>query len=103
MTEFERIYREHFDTVYGFLMRLCRSAPLAEELAQETFFRAMGSLGQFDGRCKIEVWLCQIAKNAYYSHCRKRKDRQHVLPEMETGERVKDTFRKLVDGVIEAM
>ena len=30
MTEFERIYREHFDTVYGFLMRLCRSAPLAE-------------------------------------------------------------------------
>ena len=92
MTEFERIYREHFDTVYGFLMRLCRSAPLAEELAQETFFRAMRSLGQFDGRCKIEVWLCQIAKNAYYSHCRKRKDRQHVLPEMETGERVEDAI-----------
>ena len=30
MTELERIYREHFDTVYGFLMRLCRSAPLPE-------------------------------------------------------------------------
>jgi RNA polymerase sigma-70 factor (ECF subfamily) len=70
VTEFERIYREHFDTVYGFLMRLCRSAPLAEELAQETFFRALRSIGKFDGRCRVDVWLCQIAKNSYYSHQR---------------------------------
>ena len=74
MTEFEQIYREHFDTVYRFLIRLCRNEPLAEELAQETFFRAMRSLGKFDGRCRVDVWLCQIAKNAYYSHYRKQKD-----------------------------
>ena len=75
MTEFEQIYREHFDTVYRFLMRLCRDAPLAEELAQETFFRAMQSLNKFDGRCRVDVWLCQIARNAYYSHCRRQKER----------------------------
>ena len=75
MTEFEQIYREHFDTVYRFLIRLCRNEPLAEELAQETFFRAMRSLGKFDGRCRVDVWLCQIAKNAYYSHYRKQKDK----------------------------
>ncbi|MBQ2956896.1 MAG: sigma-70 family RNA polymerase sigma factor [Clostridia bacterium] len=92
MTEFERIYREHFNTVYGFLMRLCRSAPLSEELAQETFFRAMRSLNRFDGRCRIEVWLCQIAKNAYYSHCRRRKDREHTLPEADSGLRVEDAI-----------
>ena len=50
VTEFEQIYREHFDTVYRFLIRLCRNESLAEELAQETFFRAMRSLGKFDGR-----------------------------------------------------
>lgn len=50
MTEFEQIYREHFDTVYRFLIRLCRNEPLAEELAQETFFRALRSLSKFDGR-----------------------------------------------------
>ena len=92
MTEFERIYREHFNTVYGFLMRLCRSAPLSEELAQETFFRAMRSLNRFDGRCRIEVWLGQIAKNAYYSHCRRRKDRAHVLPEADSGLRVEEAI-----------
>ena len=73
MTEFERIYKEHFAAVYGFLMRLCRSAPLAEELAQETFFRALRSLGKFDGRCRVEVWLCQIAKRLWYKELKKRK------------------------------
>ena len=92
MTEFERIYREHFDTVYGFLMRLCRSAPLAEELAQETFFRALHSIGRFDGRCKVEVWLCQIAKNAYYSHMRRQKNKKHVLPETDDGLRVEEAI-----------
>ena len=92
MTVFEQIYRDHFDTVYKFLMRLSRNESLAEELAQETFFRAMRSLGKFDGRCRIDVWLCQIAKNAYYSHCRKQKDRHHILPEMDSGQDVENAF-----------
>ena len=92
MTEFERIYKEHFNTVYKFLMRLCRSAPLAEELAQETFFRALHAIGKFDGRCRVDVWLCQIAKNAYYSHMRKQKDKKHVLPETDSGLRVEDAI-----------
>ena len=92
MTEFERIYREHFERVYRFLLGLCRSAPLAEELAQETFFRALRSLGKFDGRCRLDVWLCQIAKNAYFSHMRKQKDRKHTLPDVDGGERVEDAI-----------
>ncbi len=28
---------------------------------------------QFDRKCKIFVWLCQIAKNTYYSFCKKNK------------------------------
>ena len=92
MTEFEQIYREHFDTVYRFLMRLCRDAPLAEELAQETFFRAMQSLNKFDGRCRVDVWLCQIARNAYYSHCRRQKDKKHVLPEIDSGQDMQNTI-----------
>ena len=92
MTEFEQIYREHFDTLYRFLMRLCRDAPLAEELAQETFFRAMQSLNKFDGRCRVDVWLCQIARNAYYSHCRRQKDKKHILPEIDSGQDMQNTI-----------
>ena len=92
MTDFEKIYQAHFDEVYGFLMRLCRSAPLAEELAQETFFRALRSLGKFDGRCRVEVWLCQIAKNAYYSHCRRQKKQTGEPIETDSGLRVEDAI-----------
>ena len=81
VTEFEQIYREHFDTVYRFLIRLCRNEPLAEELAQETFFRAMRSLGKFDGRCRVDVWLCQIAKNLWYDECRKNKKLKNISEE----------------------
>lgn len=71
--DFETVYAEHFKTVYRFLLSLCRDAHLAEELAQDTFFRAMRHWKQYEGRCAPDTWLCSIAKNAYFSHCRKQK------------------------------
>lgn len=44
---------------------------LAEEITSETFFKAMKSIGDFRGECDMRVWLCQIAKNAYYSYLKK--------------------------------
>lgn len=41
----------------------------------------MTKLDSFDGRCKLSVWLCQIAKNAYISMCRKEK---HLCPDADT-------------------
>ena len=46
---------------------------MAEEITQETFYKALEKLESFDGRCKVSVWLCQIAKNTYISMCRKNK------------------------------
>ena len=73
MTEFEEVYRLYFRDVYRYALSLCRNESLAEELTQETFFKALEHIDRFDGRCKITVWLCQIAKNAYISHCRKQQ------------------------------
>lgn len=36
---FEEFYRQNFKTVYGFLINLCKSSDLAEELTAETFFK----------------------------------------------------------------
>jgi len=46
---------------------------MAEEITQETFYKALSKLKTFDGKCKVSVWLCQIAKNTYFSMCRKKK------------------------------
>ena len=67
------IYRHHAQTVYKFLLSQTRDPGLAEELTQETFYQAVRSIDRFDGKCKVSVWLCQIAKNLYYSQLRREK------------------------------
>lgn len=69
--EFEEIYKAYFGPVYRYLLRLSGSEQLAEELAAETFFRALRATDGFRGGCEVRVWLCQIAKNAYYTHQKK--------------------------------
>jgi len=71
--EFEQIYLAHFDGVYRFALTLSRDASLAEEIAQETFFKALRAIDGFSGECSLYTWLCQIAKNAYFSHVRKHR------------------------------
>jgi len=73
MGDFETLYHEYGKTVYCFLLSLTRNEHLAEELTQETLFRAIMNVGSFREDCKISVWLCQIAKNLYYEHQKKTK------------------------------
>lgn len=55
----------------------------AEEIAQETFVKALKSLNQFDGRKDIRAWLFTIAKNTYFSYCR-RKSMMQIGQSMKT-------------------
>ncbi|MBF7149255.1 RNA polymerase sigma factor [Bacillus toyonensis] len=73
MTEFESIYRQHFRDVYSFVLSLSLNEKIAEEITQETFFKALNNIDTFNGTCKINVWLCQIAKNTYFTYLDKQK------------------------------
>ena len=80
--EFQEIYETCYPLVYAFLMKQCANPHLSEELTQETFARALKAISRFNGECRIETWLCQIAKNLWLSECRKRKYRAE-LPDHE--------------------
>ena len=71
MTEFEEIYRTYFNDVYLYIRRLSGNEVLSEEITSEAFFKAMRSISGFRGDCDIRVWLCQIAKNCYYTYLKK--------------------------------
>ena len=71
MTEFEEVYTLYFQDVYKYALSLTRDQNTAEEITQETFFKALKSINKFDGRCNVYVWLCQIAKNTYFTQYRK--------------------------------
>lgn len=68
--EFEQLYRDYFQFIYLYALSLTRDEDLAEEITQETFFRAMEHIDRFEGRSRATTWLCRIAKNLYLSHCR---------------------------------
>lgn len=72
IADFEQVYREHFSAVYKYVVSLCGDAIIAEEVTQEAFFKALENYNKFKGNCKLYVWLCQIAKNTYFSLYRKR-------------------------------
>lgn len=72
MHDIERAYTQHAQEVYRYLLSLSHDEDLAEELTQETFFRAMRTIGNYDGSCKLSVWLCQIAKHILYQWLDKR-------------------------------
>lgn len=74
MTDFQAVYEEYFTDVYKFVFSLCRDEHLAEEVTQETFFKALKNIDSFRGQCRLYVWLCQIAKNTYFSLASKPKD-----------------------------
>lgn len=96
--DIETIYRLYFRDVYLFLQGLTHSELLAEELTQETFFKALDGLKRFGGRQDVRAWLFTVARNAYYDHCRRqnRTTSLDALPE-EPASRLPDLEELLID------
>ena len=74
MQDIEKLYEEYFKTVFKYLLCLTHNRDIAEELTQETFYKAINRIDTYKEEYKISVWLCQIAKNLWYDQCRKNKN-----------------------------
>ena len=81
MADFEEVYRRCFADVYKYVLALSRDEAVAEEVTQETFFKALTAIDGFRGQCQLRVWLCQIARNQYLSLCRERQKFADTVPE----------------------
>lgn len=88
MADFEKIYTENSDFIFKYLLKLCKNVSLAEELTQETFFRAYMNFKSLKNEAKAPVWLCQIAKNTYFAWYNEQK--KHST--FEENEELKDGF-----------
>ena len=103
MADFSDIYTEHFVDVYKYVLSLCQDEVIAEEVTQDTFFKAMRNINKFKGTCKLYVWLCQIAKNTYFTLYQKQKrtksnvdlDLPDITTDIESAYFDKDAARQL--------
>lgn len=73
MLNIDDVYKDYAQMVFKFLISLCNDVDMAEELTQETFYRAIKSAKRYDGTCKVSTWLCQIAKHLWLQEINKRK------------------------------
>jgi len=69
--DFEEVYNLYSKDVFKFCLSLCRNRAIADDITSETFLKAIKTGHKFNGESSVKVWLCQIAKNAYYDYLRK--------------------------------
>ena len=78
---------EHLDDVYAYLVYLTRDRELAEELAADTFEKALKHWRRFDAsRGSARTWLCQIARTTALDwfraeERRRRREERAAVPE----------------------
>jgi len=79
--------------VYSFVMTMAGDTHLAEEITQETFFRALNAdKNDFRGEADATTWLCAIAKNLYIDETRRQKKRQQIPEDLDSGTDIEKTI-----------
>ncbi|MCM3358694.1 RNA polymerase sigma factor [Psychrobacillus sp. MER TA 171] len=71
--EMEQLYRDHSDRVYGYIYLLVRHKESAEDLTQETFYKAFKGYASFDKQASPATWILKIARNVTYDYFRRKR------------------------------
>jgi RNA polymerase sigma-70 factor (ECF subfamily) len=81
--DIEGFYRLHSDSVYSYLVSLCRDRSRAEDLMQDTFVRATRALGGYRGGSP-RAWLFAVARTVYLDDLRRRARRPVLVEEQDS-------------------
>ncbi len=79
----QRLYEAYFMRVFSYVMTLAKNRDAAEEIAQDTFFKAMTTERAFRGESDEFTWLCSIAKHLFIDRTRKESRVSDEFPEEE--------------------
>ena len=70
-TDLEKLYVTYYMQVYSYVITIVKNSALAEEITQQTFYKALTGKESFKGRSTEFTWLCAIAKNIAFDEIRK--------------------------------
>lgn len=88
---FERIYDENYRTVYRYFYYKTGNRQSAEDLASETFIKALKYFARYDeSRSSAGTWLLILGRSVFVDYCRGRGNRvyepEEVMSELEFSE-----------------
>ncbi len=91
---FEQAAIPFLDGLYNMAYRLTRNAEDAEDLVQETYFKAYKHYDKFEAGTNLKAWLFRIMKNTFINGYRKIQNRPPQSPFSD----IEDSFENLVDS-----
>lgn len=95
--DFDLIYQAYFKDAFLYMCSLSADENIAEEITQEAFTKALKSLDSFDGKKDIRAWLFTIAKNTYYTYCKRQKIFREHEPHEELSDPQSDLTERFAD------
>lgn len=72
IADVEDLYSRYSRQVYAYLLRLSGSPDWAEDLLQETFYRAIRGAATYRGQAPPLTWLCAIGRRLYLTEVGRR-------------------------------
>lgn len=73
MRQIEKLYLEHRQDIYNYLLSITQNPALSEDLLSETFVKAIYSISNFKGNSSIKTWLFSIARHLWLQYLQKNK------------------------------
>jgi RNA polymerase sigma-70 factor (ECF subfamily) len=70
---YRELVRRYERPVFSLVYRMVRDRELAEDLAQETFVKALNAIESYRPEFKFSSWIFKIANNAAIDHLRRRE------------------------------
>lgn len=111
--DFESEALPFLDGLYNMAVRLTRNAEDAEDLVQETYFKAYKHYDKFESGTNLKAWLFRILRNTFINGYRKRQNQPpqsafadieesfESLVERRPGQEIKDPEQELFDQVLD--
>src|SRR2546425_13165998 len=90
--DFDSQVMPYVDSLYNTAYRMTRSAEDAEDLVQETFFKAYKYYDKFEEGTNLKAWLFKILKNTFINNYRKKK----LEPRSVDFAEIEDSFERIV-------
>jgi RNA polymerase sigma-70 factor (ECF subfamily) len=78
---FARLVDRYWDRLYRWLYHLTRDRHAAEDLAQETFLRALAAVKTFRPGSNFRAWVFRIGHNNFVNQKRAERRTKHPLPD----------------------
>lgn len=70
---FRRLRAKYYDAIHNLMYRMLKDKDEVDDLAQEAFIKAFGSLASFNDEFAFSTWLYKIASNNCIDYIRKKR------------------------------